>query len=77
MRAEGLEPSSLAAPDPKSGTSTNSATPAEEKLFFLKGTKVIHGSKWADAFISPVNKMKTLSVPQIRFFNFDLKLVIL
>ena len=30
MRVEGLEPPCLAAPDPKSGTSTNSATPASE-----------------------------------------------
>lgn len=28
VRAEGLEPTHLAAPDPKSGTSTNFATPA-------------------------------------------------
>ena len=29
VRAKGLEPSSLAAPDPKSGVSTNFTTPAK------------------------------------------------
>ena len=31
MRAEGLEPPRLASPEPKSGASTNSATPAVER----------------------------------------------
>ena len=31
VRMEGLEPTRLAAPDPKSGTSTNFATSAETK----------------------------------------------
>ncbi len=32
MRVEGLEPPCLAAPDPKSGVSTNFTTPAGKKL---------------------------------------------
>ncbi len=33
VRVEGLEPPRLAAPEPKSGASTNFATPAEPALF--------------------------------------------
>jgi hypothetical protein len=42
VRVEGLEPPSLAAPDPKSGVSTNFTTPAvSTKLTFLKsGAKI-------------------------------------
>jgi hypothetical protein len=36
VRAKGLEPPHLAMPEPKSGASTNSATPAYEKLPFHK-----------------------------------------
>ena len=37
MRAEGLEPPCLAAPDPKSGTSTNFATPALPAIAPFRG----------------------------------------
>lgn len=36
VRVEGLEPPCLAAPDPKSGTSTNFATPAVGNTSILK-----------------------------------------
>lgn len=39
VRVEGLEPPCLAAPDPKSGTSTNFATPAKFTLFSQKRGK--------------------------------------
>jgi hypothetical protein len=38
VRVEGLEPPCLAAPDPKSGTSTNFATPAY--YFKKRGAKI-------------------------------------
>ena len=42
MRAKGLEPPRRKAPDPKSGTSTNSATPAKcganVSVFFTSAT---------------------------------------
>ncbi len=36
VRVEGLEPPSLAAPDPKSGVSTNFTTPAIRENFCLQ-----------------------------------------
>jgi hypothetical protein len=40
VRVEGLEPPSLAAPDPKSGVSTNFTTPALKELISpKKGTQ--------------------------------------
>ncbi len=43
VRVEGLEPPSLAAPDPKSGVSTNFTTPAFNRtlLFVKSGAKII------------------------------------
>ncbi len=38
VRAKGLEPPRLAAPDPKSGTSTNFATPAFSSLAIVRKT---------------------------------------
>lgn len=37
---EGLEPTHLAAPDPKSGTSTNFATSANATIFYRGSAKV-------------------------------------
>ena len=46
MRVKGVEPPRLAAPDPKSGASANSATPAIEYLlkinYFLSKNLVSH-----------------------------------
>jgi hypothetical protein len=38
VRAKGLEPPRLASPEPKSGVSTNSTTPAQQPLYqaFIK-----------------------------------------
>ncbi len=41
VRAEGLEPPCLAAPDPKSGMSANFTTPASKSSFFKKRCKSI------------------------------------
>ena len=41
VRVEGLEPPCLAAPDPKSGTSTNFATPASLKRGLSKKERKI------------------------------------
>jgi hypothetical protein len=43
VRAKGLEPPHLAMPEPKSGASTNSATPAYEKLPFNKRREPLTG----------------------------------
>ena len=43
VRAKGLEPPHLAMPEPKSGASTNSATPAYEKLPFHKRREPLTG----------------------------------
>ena len=55
VRVEGLEPPRLAAPEPKSGASTNFATPAVDR-------KTISGF---------FNKRKTkLRDPKLSFYNF-------
>lgn len=40
VRAEGIEPPRLAALDPKSSTSTSSATPANEQPFVIRAAKL-------------------------------------
>jgi hypothetical protein len=45
VRVEGLEPPSLAAPDPKSGVSTNFTTPAFLLLFCKSGAKILLSRK--------------------------------
>src|SRR4051812_9283690 len=42
VRVKGVEPPRLAAPDPKSGASANSATPAILKAYFYRKTMVSH-----------------------------------
>ena len=48
VRMKGLEPLPLAEPDPKSGASTNSATPAgeDEKGAAFLGSPVATGGVW-------------------------------
>ena len=48
VRVEGLEPPCLAAPDPKSGTSANFATPASFLPVLLKGLAFFGTAKVVD-----------------------------
>lgn len=59
VRAEGLEPPCLAAPDPKSGTSTNFATPALPAVA-LQG----EGGSLLSSFSKRTNESETLLRPE-------------
>ena len=50
VRVEGLEPPRLAAPEPKSGASTNFATPALHDLSYASLPKGLSGFECKNAF---------------------------
>src|ERR1043165_3754866 len=67
VRAEGLEPPCLAAPDPKSGMSTNFTTPAAGRKGREYGKKILNpNSQIPNKFKIQSTKFKT---PQIQIPN--------